>query len=219
MSAEKHHERRHPVLAEIANAMTHGIGLLLSITGLVVLVVLAVQRASAREVVACSIYGATLITLYLASTLYHSLSNTRARNVMQVIDHAAIYVLIAGTYTPFALVSLRGAWGWSIFGVTWALAFAGIVFKTFHTGRFRILSSAIYLAMGWMSLIAIRPLFEAISLGGILWLAAGGLCYTVGVVFYVWKSLKFHHAIWHLFVIAGSACHFMAVLLYTLPAQ
>ena len=208
---------RHPVLAEIANAMTHGIGLLLSIVGLVVLVVLAVQRATAREVVACSVYGATLILLYLASTLYHSLSSTRARHVMRVIDHAAIYLLIAGTYTPFALINLRGGWGWSIFGVTWALAVAGVIFKAGFTGRFRILSSIIYLAMGWMSLIAIRPLFEAIRLGGILWLAAGGLCYSVGVVFYAWRRPVYNHAIWHLFVMAGSLCHFVAVLLYSLP--
>lgn len=213
----EHHTRRHRLLAEIANAMTHGIGLLLSVAGLVVLVVLARQRASALHVVACSIYGGTLIILYLASTLYHSLSSTRAGHVLRVIDHSAIYLLIAGTYTPFALVNLRGAWGWSILGVIWALAFVGILFKAFHTGRFRIVSSAIYLAMGWMSLIAIRPLLAAVPPGGILWLVAGGVCYTGGVVFYVWKSLKFHHAIWHLFVLAGSLCHFMAVLFYSLP--
>lgn len=197
--------------------MTHGLGLVLSITGLVVLVTLAVQQASPRHVVACSIYGATLILLYLASTLYHSLSSTRARHVLRVVDHAAIYLLIAGTYTPFAMVNLRGVWGWSLFVVIWSLALAGIMFKAYHTGRFRFVSSAIYLAMGWMSVIAIRPLLETVPPGGIAWLVAGGVCYTAGVIFFAWKSLKFHHAIWHLFVLAGSFCHFIAVLFYSLP--
>jgi hemolysin III len=203
--------------AELANAMTHGVGFAASVAGLVVLVVLAALRGGALHVVACSVYGATLVLLYLASTLYHSSRRPRVRYVFQVIDHAAIYLLIAGTYPPFVLVSLGGAWGWSLFGVSWGFALLGVLYEALFFGRLRFLPLIVYLGMGWMSLIAIRPLIQHLPAAAIGWLLAGGLAYTVGVVFYVARGRPYHHAIWHLFVLGGSACHFVAVLLYVIP--
>jgi hemolysin III len=202
---------------EIANSVTHGIGVLLGVAGLVVLVAFAALYGTARHVVAASVFGTSLVLLYLASTLYHSIPSPRAKRVFHIIDHSAIYLLIAGTYTPFALVSLEGALRWTVFGVVWGLALAGVVLKAFFTGRFRAFSTAIYLGMGWMSVFLIKPLLATVSPLGIFWLAAGGVAYTVGVVFYVWKSFSYSHALWHLFVMAGSTCHFFAVLLYVLP--
>jgi len=202
---------------ELANSVTHGIGFVLSIVGLVVLVVLAEVNGGARHVVACSIYGSTLVVLYLASTLYHSIWSPRIKRIFKTIDHMAIYLLIAGTYTPFTLISLRGGWGWSVFGVIWGLALLGIVYKIFFIGRWRGASVAIYLAMGWFCVIAFKPLIASLSAGGVSWLVAGGLAYSVGVIFYVWKTLPYHHAIWHLFVMAGSLCHFFSIMLYVLP--
>jgi len=202
------------LVAEIANSITHGIGFALSVVGLTLMVAVAAINGDARSVVACSIYGTTLALLYLASTLYHSVHSPRMKQVLRVIDHSAIYLLIAGTYTPFTLISLRGAWGWSIFGVVWGLAVAGIFFTIFFIGRWRGVSVAIYLAMGWISIIAVKPLLANLSIGGFRWLLAGGLAYTVGVIFYAWKTLPFHHAIWHLFVMLGSACHFFAVMFH-----
>jgi len=202
---------------ELINGVTHGVGFLLSIAGLVVLVVLAASRGGARHVVACSVYGSTLILLYLASTLYHSVTAPRAKLVLRLIDHIAIYLLIAGTYTPFTLLTLRGGWGWSLFGVIWGLAIAGSVFKILFIGRFRKTSVVIYLLMGWLVVVGLKPLLATLPLGGFVWLMAGGAAYTLGVVFYAWKSLPHHHAIWHVFVMLGSTCHFFAVMLYTLP--
>ncbi len=199
---------------EIANSVTHGVGLLLSIAALPVLVVAAAGRHDTFQVVAGSIFAATLIALYAASTIYHALPRSPAKNVFRVIDHSAIYLLIAGTYTPFTLGVLRGGWGWSLFGVIWGLAALGVLFKTTLGFRYPRLSTAIYVMMGWMVLFAIKPFVTLVPRAGLLWLLAGGLCYTGGVYFYSRDRIRYGHAVWHLFVLAGSACHFAAVLLY-----
>ena len=196
---------------EIANVLTHGVGAVASTAAGSVLITLAAVFGSERQVVAAAVFAASLLLLYTASTLYHAALRESVRARLKVLDHAAIYVLIAGTYTPFTLVSLHGRWGWSLFGVVWALAAAGIVFKLFFTGRLRRLSTLLYLAMGWLVLIAARPLVHALSTSALLWLAAGGLAYTAGTVFYHNRRIPFSHAIWHLFVLAGSVCHFVAV--------
>ncbi|MEO8505674.1 MAG: hemolysin III family protein [Acidobacteriota bacterium] len=203
---------------ELAHSVTHGIGIVLSIVGLAVLVSLALARGQALHVATCAVYGTTLILLYLASTLYHSISLPRAKRVLRVLDHCAIYLLIAGTYTPFALVSLHGARGWVLFAVVWALAIAGMAFKSVATGRARIFSVVLYLLLGWCALSVLSPLSRAIPAKGMALLFAGGASYTLGVVFYAWKRLPYHHAIWHLFVLAGSIFHFFAVLVSVIPA-
>ncbi|NUM82266.1 hemolysin III family protein [bacterium] len=202
---------------EIANSLTHGLGVLLSIAGLIVLVIYATINGTAIHVVSASIFGSTLILLYTASTLYHSFQSPRAKRVMRILDHSGIYLLIAGTYTPFTLISLNGAWGWSLFGVVWGLALAGVIFKIFFTGRFSAVSTIIYLGMGWIAIVAIKPMLELIPTGGLLWILAGGLAYSFGVIFYAWKKLPYAHAVWHMFVLGGSVCHFFAVLLYVIP--
>ena len=203
---------------EIANSLTHGIGFLLSIAGLVILVVSAKSYGDPWRVVSCSIYGGSLIILYAASTLYHSFLSGRINYIFKIIDHSAIYLLIACSYTPFMLVSLRGAWGWSLFGIIWGLALAGIMFKMFFVNRFLVLSTASYLAMGWFALIAIYPIVKKVPPGGIGWLVIGGILYSLGILFHFWGKLPFRHAIWHLFVLGGSICHYFAVLFYVLPA-
>src|SRR5712691_9603543 len=199
---------------ELANSLTHGVGLALSIAGFLVLVVLAVMRGSAWRIVSCAVYGSSLICLYLytASTLYHSIRSRRLKRVLKICDHSAIYLLIAGTYTPFLLVNLRGGWGWSLFGVVWGLALAGILLKFWFVDHFQILSTTVYLLMGWLAVIALRPLLEMVPTAGLLWLLAGGFFYTIGVVFYAWKRIPYNHVIWHVFVMAGSTCHYFAVL-------
>src|SRR4029077_874496 len=194
-------------LEEIANAITHVIGLLLSIAGFVVLLALAALRGTAWHIVACSIYGATLICLYTASTLYHAVISPRVKRALRIFDHSAIYLLIAGTYTPFLLVSLRGPWGWSLFGVIWGLALVGVLFKFWFVERFAILSTAVYIAMGWLVVIAPKPVITHLPLTAIIWLLAGVLAYTGGVIFFAAKRIPYSHAIWHLFVLAGSICH------------
>lgn len=206
-------------LEEIANAITHGIGLLLSIAGFVVLLVLAALRGTAWHIVACSIYGATLICLYTASTLYHAVISPRVKRALRIFDHSAIYLLIAGTYTPFLLVSLRGAWGWSLLGVIWGLALVGVLFKFWFVERFAILSTAVYIAMGWLVVIAAKPVITHLPLTAIIWLLAGGLAYTGGVIFFAAKRIPYSHAIWHLFVLAGSICHYFAVLSTVIPPR
>lgn len=206
-------------LEEIANAITHGIGLLLSIAGFVVLLVLAALRGTAWHIVACSIYGATLICLYTASTLYHAVISPRVKRALRIFDHSAIYLLIAGTYTPFLLVSLRGPWGWSLFGVIWGLALVGVLFKFWFVERFAILSTAVYIAMGWLVVIAAKPVITHLRLTAIIWLLAGGLAYTGGVIFFAAKRIPYSHAIWHLFVLAGSICHYFAVLSTVIPPR
>ena len=207
-------ERAETPAEHIANAITHGVGFGLSIACLVLLVVFSSLRQGTWEIVSCSVYGATLVILYLASTLYHSIHAPRARRVLNIIDHAAIYLLIAGTYTPYLLVPLRGALGWSLFGVMWGLAVVGIVFQALFISRFKFLSTLSYVAMGWMVVATIIPLLRELPVLAIIWLAIGGLCYTLGIVFYAWKRLKFAHAIWHLFVLAGSISHFFGILFF-----
>ena len=206
-----------PPKDELANALTHALGLALALAGLAVLVTLASLRGNARQIVSYSIYGVTLVLLYAASTAYHGVRLPRAKQVLRTLDHIAIYLLIAGTYTPFALISLRGAWGWSLLGIIWALAASGVVFKVFFIGRFPRASVVLYLGMGWLALIAVRQLFTHLPSTGLILLFSGGLCYSMGVIFFALDHRRFHHAIWHLFVLAGSICHFFAVLTSTLP--
>ena len=202
---------------EIAHAITHGLGAVLSIVGLCVLVARAAMYGDVWHVVSCSVFGATLVMMYTASTLYHSIPLPRAKRVLRIIDHSTIYLLIAGTYTPFTLVTLHGVWGWSLFAFTWGLALAGVLFKLVATGRYEKVSLLVYLLMGWCVLAAIKPLYQALPGGGLVLLAAGGLCYSGGVAFYTWESLRYHHAIWHVFVLAGSILQFFAILLYVVP--
>ena len=199
---------------EIMNAVTHGIGAGLSIAGLVVLVVFASMHGDVWKIVASAIYGASMIVSYTASTLYHSFSKTKAASKLNMFVHISIYYLIAGSYTPFMLVNLRGGWGWSIFGVVWACAIAGTVLKIIYGNKLRKVSTIIYLAMGWIIIIAIYPFVKNVETGGIILVVLGGLSYTIGVIFYKWKSLPFNHAIWHLFVLAGTVLQFFAVLFY-----
>jgi hemolysin III len=200
---------------EIANAITHGAGLLASLIALPVLIWSASQSHDGARITGAIIFGVTLCLLYLASTLYHSFPPGRAKRVFRVLDHGAIYLLIAGTYTPFALGALRGPWGWSLLAVSWALALAGVLMKATVGFRYEKLSTAVYVCMGWMAIVAIRPLVEHVAPAGLVWLIAGGLCYTGGVIFYATdRRLWYGHAIWHLFVAAGSVCHFFAVLGY-----
>jgi hemolysin III len=199
---------------ELANAITHGVGLLLAVAGLCVGVVCAALRRDVWIVVSVSVYGAMLCLLYLSSTLYHSFPAGAAKRAWNVLDHSSIYLLIAGTYTPYTLGPLRtqGSWGWSLFGVIWGLAIAGIVFQACFIHRWRALSTVTYLLMGWIVVVAVFPLLRAIGLPGLLWIGAGGLCYTLGVVFYLARHVPFMHAVWHLCVLAGSAVHFLGVL-------
>ncbi len=209
-------EPRPSIGEELANSLTHGLGLLLAVAALSVLVTFASLNGEPYRIVACSVYGASLVILYLASTLYHAVRAPRAKRMLRIFDHAAIYLLIAGTYTPFTLVSLRGGWGWTLFGLVWGLGMTGVLLKlVFHT-RFEVLSTLAYVAMGWVVLVAIKPVAAALPASGIAWLVAGGLAYTLGVIFYAWER-PYHHAIWHLFVLAGSAFHFVAVLRYVVP--
>jgi hemolysin III len=201
---------------ELANSITHGVGAALSVAGFLVLVAIAALRGTTSHVVSCAVFGASLVLLYLSSTIYHALTNGPAKRVFRILDHASIYVLIAGSYTPFTLVTLRGVWGWALFGTVWTLAVLGIVFKCFFTGRLHALSTAVYILMGWMAMVAIRPLWQALPWQGFFLLLAGGLFYTLGVTFFTWRR-KYAHAIWHLFVLAGSVCHFLAVYRYVLP--
>mgnify|MGYP000176857326 FL=1 len=202
---------------EIAHGLTHGVGIVLAIAGLCVLVTFSALYGTAVHVVASSIFGASMIVLYTASTLYHSLPMPETKRIMRVVDHASIYLLIAGTYTPFSLVTLEGAWGWSLFGVVWGLAIVGIIFKLFFTGRFDRLSVAIYVAMGWCGLVAIKPMMAALPPLGLWLLVAGGLAYTGGVIFYLLERMRYHHAIWHLFVMAGTTLHYFVILFFVIP--
>lgn len=202
---------------ELANSVTHGLGALLGVAGLVLLVVASSRHGDAWHVVSTAVFGATLVLLYSASTLYHSFRDEQVKRILQKFDHAAIFLLIAGTYTPFVLVTLRGPWGWSLFGVVWGLAVTGVALKFWFAGRFRVVSTLIYLGMGWLVMIAIKPLATALPAGGMKLLVAGGLCYTGGAAFYLWKRLPYHHAIWHLFVLGGSVCHWAAVFCYVVP--
>lgn len=202
---------------EVANAITHGIGTLLSIAALVLLIIYASLEGTAWHVVSFSIYGTTMLLLYLNSTLVHSLPEGKWKDLFEFFDHSSIYLFIAGTYTPFLLVAIRGPLGWSLFGVIWGIALLGVLFKAFFTKRFLFMSTIFYVVMGWLIVVAWGPLNAAVPSGGMTLLMAGGLLYTLGTVFYVWRGFPFHHAVWHMFVLAGSVTHFFAVLLYLLP--
>lgn len=204
---------------ETANAVTHGIGFLLSVAALAVGVTMAARNCSAKIITAMAIYGASMCILYLSSTLYHALpARSRAKRVFHIFDHSSIYLLIAGSYTPIVLGATAPALGWSIFGVAWGIAICGIVLKAFSTGRLKTLSNISYLAAGWMIVFALKPLWRSIGAAGFAWLAAGGLCYSVGWIFYMIRSFRFAHAIWHVFVILGSACHFVVVVRHVILA-
>lgn len=213
---------------ELANALTHGLGTALAVAALVLMVVFASLRGTARHIVGASLFGATMVLLYLMSTLYHAFRGPRVKRVFRVLDHASIYLLIAGTYTPFCLATLRGPWGWTLFGLIWGLAVVGITLKSILLSMaghllgqrlWEAVSLAIYLLMGWLVVIAIVPLWRALPAGGIAWLFGGGLCYTLGAGFYAWHRLPYHHALWHLAVVAGTGCHFASVLFYVIPGR
>ncbi|OPA77550.1 hemolysin D [Paenibacillus selenitireducens] len=202
---------------EIANAITHGIGAFLSIAALALLIVFSSLFGTAWHVVSFTIYGITMLLLYASSTLVHSFPEGKVKDLFEIFDHASIYLFIAGTYTPFLFVVVRGSLGWTLFGIVWGIAISGVVFKAFFVKKFLFLSTLFYVAMGWLIVLAWNPLVDTLATGGIVLLVVGGLLYTLGTVFYVWRGFPFHHAIWHMFVLAGSAAHFFAILLYVLP--
>ena len=205
-------ERSQSTGEEIANSVSHGIGLIGAVAAVPILVIAAAMQGDAAGIVGASVFGATMVLVYLTSTLYHALPNSKAKQVFQVLDHAAIFLLIAGTYTPFTLGVLRGAWGWTLFGLVWGFAVIGVVLKAMGGVRFQPLSTCLYLAMGWLVLIAIVPLWNNMPMWGLFWLLCGGISYTVGVGFFAGERVPYFHFIWHLFVIMGTACHFVAVL-------
>ncbi|WP_410769291.1 PAQR family membrane homeostasis protein TrhA [Fontibacillus sp. BL9] len=207
----------YPRREEIANAITHGIGALLSLAGLVLLVVFSSMKGTAWHVVSFTVYGVSMLLLYSCSTLVHSFKEGKVKDLFEFFDHSSIYIFIAGTYTPFMLVAIRGPLGWSLFGVVWGIALLGVVFKAFFVKRFLFMSTIFYLIMGWLIVIAWGPLVAAVPDTGIVLLVTGGILYSLGTIFYVWRAFPYHHAIWHLFVLAGSVTHFFAILLYLLP--
>ncbi len=208
---------RYTLREEVANSITHGIGFVLAVAGLAVLASWAAVRGDVWHVVSCSIFGGSLVLLYTASTLYHSIQLPKAKSILRIIDHASIFILIAGPYTPFTLVSLRGPWGWSLFGSVWGLAIIGIIFQVYLIEKAKILSLVLYAVMGWGMLVAIKPLVASVAFGGIVLLVSGGVAYTAGIAFYVWRRLPYHHAIWHVFVLMGSTLHFFAILFFVIP--
>lgn len=214
IEALKSDERPQPSGEEIANSVSHGVGLVAALVAVPILIDAAVRRGGAAGIVGASVFAGTMVLLYLTSTLYHALPKNKAKRVFRVLDHGAIFLLIAGTYTPFTLGVLRGGWGWTLFGLVWGLAVLGIVLKTVGSVRIPWLSTCLYLGMGWLVLIAIRPLWLRMPLSGLAWLVAGGLAYTAGVAFFAAERLRYSHFIWHLFVLTGTCCHFFAVLWY-----
>jgi hemolysin III len=208
--------RSQSVGEEIANAVSHGVGLLAAVVAAPVLLAATAQRGGVAEIVGASIFGVTMVLAYLTSTLYHALTRNRAKRVFRTLDHGAIFLLIAGTYTPFTLGPLRGIWGWSLLGLVWVIAVAGVAFKAVGGLRYAKLSTCLYIAMGWLVIVAIEPLRLNMPMPGILWLLAGGIAYTTGVAFFAPQRLRYGHFVWHLFVLVGTACHFAAVLWYAL---
>jgi hemolysin III len=207
----------YPIREEIANSVTHGLGLLASVVGAAILIALAAGHGGTLYLVSVGIYGISLVALYAASTLYHSFRRPRVKRILKVVDHCAIYLLIAGTYTPFALITLRGERGWMLFGLVWTLAFAGILYKLFFIGRYPRFSTLMYLLMGWLALAVIQPLMTLLTGGAIALLLAGGVAYTAGTLFFHAEArLPYAHAVWHLFVLAGSVCHYFAISLHVL---
>ncbi len=202
---------------EVANALTHGAGFGLSIAALTVMVVESSLHGDATRIVSVSIFGASMVLMYLFSTLYHAFQRPSVKRLFRVFDHLCIYLLIAGTYTPFTLVGIQGGWGWSLFGVIWGLALAGVIFKIFFIGKLRVLSVIAYVAMGWLCIIAMPRIIDVLSSPALFWVVAGGVLYTLGIFFYAWQKLPYHHAIWHLFVLAGTTCHFLSIHFYIVP--
>ena len=209
--------KAYTVAEEVAHALTHGIGAIAAIVALIFMLIWAISYGDLFHVASAIIYGSSLILMYLASTLYHAFPWPRLKAFFQQLDHAAIYILIAGTYTPFALVNLRGAWGWSLLAVVWGIAFIGVVLELAMRERKRWLSISLYVGLGWLAIVVIRPMIANVDVAGLWLLLAGGLAYTFGVIFYVWKSLRYHHAIWHVFVLIGSALHFFSIFYYVMP--
>jgi len=208
---------RYSIAEEIANSLTHGFGALLAAIGLAVLVVSSVRHGTAVHIVCALVYGLSLFMLFASSTFYHASRNTGFKAILRRLDHAAIFLLIAGSYTPFTLVTLGGPWGWSIFGVVWGLAFIGLFFEGALRRRWVGFSLGLYITMGWVAVVAIKPLLETLPRGGVVLLLAGGLSYTFGTIFYLWRRIPYHHALWHVAVLAGSILHYFAVLLYVIP--
>ncbi len=199
---------------EIANSITHGIGAALSVAALVLLVVFASQHKDTFRIISFTIYGISLFALYLASTLYHAFTNEKVKHFFRIMDHSCIFILIAGTYTPPTLIAMRGSWGWTLFTIIWAIAVGGMIFETINIGKYKIISVIIYMSMGWLAIIALNPMLEALPPGMFKWFLAGGLFYTSGIIFYAWKRIPYNHAIWHLFVLGGSITHFFGILFY-----
>jgi hemolysin III len=218
-SAEVEPRRTYSRAEEVANWLTHGIGAVMSAVGLTLLIIFAGTRGDAWHLVSFTVFGLSLFVLYTASTLYHLSRNESRRRLLRRIDQAAIFLLIAGTYTPFLLTNLRGPWGWTLFGIIWTLCGAGALMKFFGTGRERATSIIAYLFAGWLIVAAAKPLLASVPQAGLWLLLAGGVCYSVGILFYLWRRLRFHHAFWHSFVLGGSTCHFLAVLLFLTPHQ
>ncbi len=210
---------RYSIREEIASSVTHGIGILLSFAALIIMLIYAVRYGTVWHIIGAAVFGSGLIMAYTSSTLYHSFQKEKVKAVFRTLDHVSIFVLIAATYTPLTLVNLRGPWGWSIFGVVWGLALFGIVIECTPLHRFRLASVMLYIGMGWIVIVALKPMLVVVQPGGLILLLAGGLAYTFGCLFYAWKRLPYNHAIWHLFVLGGSICHFFAILFYVLPVE
>ena len=200
------------VQEEIANSVTHGIGAGMAVAGLAILVVLAILFGDTRRVVSFSIYGGSLILLYLASTLYHSIQHAKAKKILRIFDHASIYVLIAGTYTPFLIISIQGTLGWTVLAIVWALAIIGVLWKIFFIGKFEVIATMAYVLMGWMCVVLFGEMLAKVPPAGVVLLIVGGLVYTAGVIFYAWEKLPYNHAIWHLFVLGGSIFHYFSIV-------
>ena len=212
--AETHHFSKGE---EIANAVTHGVGAVLSVAALVLLIVFSSLYGNAWHIVSFTIFGVSMVILYTSSTLVHALPQGKAKDLFEIFDHSAIYLFIAGTYTPFTFIIIQGKLGWTMFGIVWGLAIAGTVFKAFFVKKYLFTSTIFYIAMGWMVVIGWNQIVENLHSTGLILFVTGGICYTFGAIFYVWRGFKYHHAVWHLFVIAGTATHFFCVLLYLLP--
>jgi hemolysin III len=216
--SESLYPKAYKLREEIIHSVTHGMGLILAIAGLGILIARATACGSARHIAGCSIFGASLIVVYVTSTLYHGIQHPEVKKVLRIADHVSIYLLIAGTYTPFTLLNLRGAWGWSLFGVVWGLALLGIVLQFSSLRKYSSIRLILYITMGWAALVAIKPLAASVPLNVLTLIVAGGVTYTFGIIFYLWSRLPYHHVIWHLFVLSGSALHYLAVLLSLNPS-
>lgn len=215
---EQYHLVAYSEAEELLNRLSHGLAAILSIPGLVILLLVAAASGDPYRITSCAVFGSVMSIFYLISTLYHTVRRPRVRYIFRILDHAGIYLLIAGTYTPFTLVSLRSGNGWALFAVVWGLAIAGVVFKTFMTHKLAFLAPVFYIALGWLIVIDLEELLTMVPVRGVTWLVAGGLSYTLGIVFYAVDRIPFNHAIWHLFVVTGSLCHYLAILWYVAPA-